>query len=83
MLREWGKAGAGSSFGDFGVVAIEKRLGWIVTYHHKDILTYVGPDEFDSPPDSELAIGLRGRSRRIQDAEELRVIHVEDWRSAG
>ncbi|GAB3965998.1 hypothetical protein GCM10029978_030130 [Actinoallomurus acanthiterrae] len=51
--------------------------------HHNDVLTYVAPDELsgDDEP-SDLAIGLYGRSKRGQDGDELRVVHVEDRRAA-
>src|SRR5262245_49205742 len=79
LLREWGPVHAGSSFGDFGTIELEDGKGWVVTCHHNDILTFVGPDEM-SPGAEDLAIGLYGRSKRGQDAEQLRVLHVEDKR---
>ncbi|HKB36495.1 MAG TPA: hypothetical protein VKD72_08585 [Gemmataceae bacterium] len=79
LLREWGPVHAVSSFGDFGTIELEDGKGWVVTYHHNDILTFVGPDEM-SPDAADLAVGLYGRSKRGQDAEELRVLHVEDKR---
>lgn len=79
LLREWGPVRPGSSFGDFNTIALEAGLGWVVTSHHNDILTFVGPNEADAGAD-DVEIGLLGRSKRGQDAEELRVIHVEDNR---
>lgn len=55
--------------------------GWVVTCHHNDILTLVGPDEVGRDAE-DLAVGLLGRSKRGQDAEGLRVLHVEDKRHA-
>jgi hypothetical protein len=81
LLREWGPVQAGSAAGDFGTIELEAG-GWAVTGHHNDILTYVGPEEFESEDPGDLLVGLLGRSRRAQDAEELRVIHVEDRRPA-
>ena len=52
-----------------------------MTCHHNDILTYVAPDEVDADRASDLIVGLLGRSKRGQDAEELRVVHVEDRRT--
>lgn len=53
--------------------------GWVVTGHHHDVLTYVGPDE---PRDrSEIAVGMLGRSKRHRDGTELGVLHVEDRRT--
>jgi hypothetical protein len=81
LLREWGPVQAGTPAGDFATIKLDAG-GWAVTGHHNDILTYVGPDEFESEEPSDLLVGLLGRSRRAQDAEELRVIHVEDRRPA-
>ncbi|CAL9664337.1 hypothetical protein SUDANB126_07158 [Streptomyces sp. enrichment culture] len=54
--------------------------GWVVTGHHNDVLTYVGPDE---PQDqSQIAVGLFGRSKRHRDGTELHVVHVEDKRGS-
>lgn len=81
LLQRWGLVQAGGPAGDFGVVELEAAPGWVVTGHHPDILTYVGPDEAQpSPEHGDLVIGLVGRSKRHQDAEDLRVVHVEDRR---
>ncbi|HEX8913444.1 MAG TPA: hypothetical protein VF796_13870 [Humisphaera sp.] len=80
ILREWGPVHAGSSAGDFSVIHLSDHPGWVVTSHHNDVLTYVAPDEVGDEP-SDLVIGLTGRSKRGQDAEELRVLHVEDRRA--
>ncbi|WP_129308619.1 hypothetical protein [Streptomyces sp. L2] len=54
--------------------------GWVVTGHHRDVLTYVAPGE---PGDrSQTAVGMYGRGKRDRDGTELRVIHVEDDRDA-
>ncbi|MFI8278228.1 hypothetical protein ACIGBH_25830 [Streptomyces sp. NPDC085929] len=67
---------------DFGVIDLKDVAGWVVTGHHSDVLTYVGPDE---PQDqSHIAVGPFGRSKRHRDGTELHVVHVEDKRgSAG
>ena len=80
LLKEWGPVHAGSSFGDFGTIELEDGRGWVVTCHHNDILTFVGPDEVRHGAE-EVAVGLYGRSKRGRDAEELRVLHVEDKRA--
>lgn len=78
ILREFGPVHAGSSAGDFGVIDPEDVEGWVVTGQHNDVLTYVGPDE---PGDqSQIAVGLCGRSKRHRDGTELNVVHVEDGR---
>jgi hypothetical protein len=81
LLREYGPVHAGSSFGDFSTITLEDGRGSVVTCHHNDILTFVGPDEC-SPDAEDVVVGLLGRSKRGQDAEELRVLHVEDKRHA-
>ncbi|MFJ3205949.1 hypothetical protein [Streptomyces sp. NPDC086989] len=49
--------------------------GWVVTGHHNDVLTYVGPDE---PQDqSQIAVRLFGRSRRQRDGTEPRIAKTE------
>ncbi|WP_030244911.1 hypothetical protein [Streptomyces sp. NRRL S-350] len=80
LLEEFGPVHAGSLAGDFGVIDLKDAEGWIVTGHHNDVLTYVGPDE---PQDqSEIAVGLFGRSKRHRDGTELHVVHVEDKRGS-
>lgn len=79
MLREYGPVHAGSSFGDFGTITLDEGRGWVVSSHHNDILTFVGPDEVD-PNSDDLVVGLLGRCKRGQDSEDLRVVHVEDRR---
>lgn len=80
LLRKSGPVHAGSSAGDFGVIDLEDAEGWVVTGHHNDVLTYVGPDE---PGDrSEIAVGLLGRAKRHRDGTELHVVHVEDKRGS-
>src|SRR5918998_1702225 len=78
LLKEWGPVIVGTLAGDFNVIALQDDPGWVVTSHHPDILTYVGTDEFEggATPD-DMIIGLTGRSKRAQDAEELQVIHTE------
>jgi hypothetical protein len=80
LLQEWGPVGAGTSFGDFSTIALQNGQGWVVTCHHDDILTFVGPDEI-APDSEDVVIGLYGRAKRGQDAEQLHVSHVEDNRT--
>ncbi|MEV6506610.1 hypothetical protein [Streptomyces sp. NPDC051642] len=80
LLRKSGPVHAGSSAGDFGVIDLKDTEGWVVTGHHNDVLTYVGPDE---PGDrSEIAVGLLGRAKRHRDGTELHIVHVEDKRAS-
>jgi hypothetical protein len=78
LLKVFGPVHAGSPAADFGVLRLKDAEGWLVTGDHDDVLTHVGPDE---PHDqSEIAVGLFGRSKRHQDGTELHVVHVEDTR---
>ena len=79
LMREWGPVHAGSPAGDFNTITLPDDPGWVVTCHHNDILTYVGPDEMDGEPE-DVAVGLFGRSKRDQDSQDLQVIHIEDNR---
>ena len=77
LLREWGPVVVGTPAGDFNVVKLQDDPGWVVTSHHPDILTYVGQNDVHGQVPDDMIIGLIGRSRRGQDAEELKVIHTE------
>ena len=79
LMREWGPVHVGSPAGDFNVITLPDGLGWVVTCHHNDILTYVSPVEMEGEP-SDLVVGLYGRSKRHQDSQDLQVIHIEDNR---
>ncbi len=81
LLKEWGPVHTGTPAGDFGIINLPDELGWVVTGHHNDILTFVGPEEVSSEEQNDLVVGLLGRSKRHQDSESLLVIHVEDKRS--
>jgi hypothetical protein len=80
ILSTWGPVHAGSPAGDFALVDLPPDPGWIVTCHHPDILTYVLPGDIEPGTTDDLAIGLAGRSKRDQDARELKVVHLEDNR---
>ena len=78
LMKEWGPVVIATPSADFNVVELRDEPGWVVTCHHPDILNYIGPDEFAgrATPD-DMIIGLLGRSKRGQDAEELEVVHTE------
>lgn len=82
LLAEWGPVHVGSSAGDFSVITLPDGLGWAVTCHHPDVLTWVPPPDEDGPGPAanEVGIGLLGRSLRGRDGEGLEVVHVEDRR---
>ncbi len=87
ILEKWGPVVPGTNLGDFNVVDLEAVSGWIVTYAHPGVVNYVSPSEVEaeqpSDPDApdymfRAAIGLTGREKRRQDAESLKIIHVEE-----
>ena len=80
MMKEWGPVHAGSPAGDFSTITLSDRPGWVVTGHHPDMLTYVGPEEVGEQDPSDLVVGLLGRSKRNQDGEDPQALHVEDRR---
>ncbi len=82
LLKVWGPVQVATPSADFSVIEPAGAPGWIVTCHHRDILTYVSPDEFPSPGPNEIMIGLLGRFKRDRDARDLGIIHVEDKRTA-
>jgi hypothetical protein len=70
LLRKWGPVYAGSPAGDFDVVTLPNKAGWIVTCHHPDILNYLAPEELPKDTDTdekEFVLGLMGRSKRDRD----------------
>ncbi len=83
LMKEWGQVYPGCSAGDFGTIDLDNAPGWVVTSHHNDILTYVGPEEVGAESLSDLVVGLIGRGKRDQDAQQLEIIYVEDKRSPG
>ncbi|MDL4775926.1 MULTISPECIES: hypothetical protein [Thermomonosporaceae] len=85
IMREFGPVAGGTPSGDFGTIDLDAAPGWAVWGHHPDVLTYVAPDEVDVDGEAgvdDLRIGLFGRSKRGQDGDELKVVHVEDKRPA-
>jgi hypothetical protein len=80
LMREWGPVQVGTSAGDFNVIDPVHAPGWVVTSHHNDIMTYVGPDEIGQPNPGDLYVGLFGREKRDRDAHELEIIRVEEKR---
>lgn len=80
LLREWGPVQVGTPSADFSVTALGEGEGWLVHCHHPGIVTYVGPEEGLGSAASEVIVGLLGRVKRHQDAQEQAVVHVEDRR---
>jgi hypothetical protein len=79
LLREWGPVHEEVPDGD-DVVELEDGRGWVVAGPPDHLLNYVAREDAEPDSTSDTMIGLLGRSRRGQDAAELRVIHVEDRR---
>jgi hypothetical protein len=67
----------GGFAGDFGTLSLKDGMGWLVTSHREDVLTYLSPDELESAEKSPLVVGFIGRSKRHLDATEAHVVHVE------
>jgi hypothetical protein len=75
LLTEWGPVHVGSPAGDFNVRSLRDLDGWLVTFDHPDILTYVGPLEVQ-PGSGNVVVGLLGRKKRADDARDLKVIQI-------
>jgi hypothetical protein len=82
IMKQYGPVYPGSPAGDFTVMSSREVAGWVVGSHHRDILTYVGPEEMGAKPSSDAEIGLIGREKRHRDSQELQIIHMEDRRNA-
>ena len=85
LIKKWGPVYIATPSGDFSVITLDQPLGWVVTCHHPDILTYVNKNEvdFDEIKNNreELIVGLLGRSKRDLDSKIPIIIHIEDKRS--
>lgn len=81
LMKEWGPVYIGTPAADFNVIDLAPVPGWIVTCHHQDILTYVSPEELMGAAPNDLLVGLLGRSKRDRDAQELKIIHIENRRA--
>ncbi|NHK29799.1 MAG: hypothetical protein FK730_00510 [Asgard group archaeon] len=82
LLKKWGPVVPGTSAGDFNVIDLDNNPGWVVLYHHPDILNYVSPEEIKKEFSEDLigdqmTIGLFGRKKRHDDAISLKIIHIE------
>lgn len=81
-LKQWGPVKAGTPSNNFGLSALDKSpRGFLVSCHHPDIITYVSQDESKNLgliDGLRLHVGTLGRQKRAQDAQLLKVIHIED-----
>lgn len=78
LMKEWGPVQVATPSADFSVIHLVSVPGWLVTCHHRDILTYVNPDEINRTEPNEVLVGLTGRSKRDQDAQELEILFIAD-----
>lgn len=85
IMKLWGSVVPGTSAGDFSVDVWEDLPGWVVYYHHPDMANYVSPEEFGEESEdqvrNDMIIGLIGRNKRNDDAQSLKIVHVEDKRT--
>lgn len=81
LLARVGPVIPGTPAGDFDPMRLRDGLGWLVSYPHAEMFSYVEASDVPSADDPRLAAGLLGRENRAKDAEELAVAHVEDRRS--
>lgn len=77
LMKEWGPVQVATPSADFNVAELPDGTGWVVTCHHQDINTFVSRDEMASASPPEVFVGLTGRAKRDQDAQELQIIHLE------
>ena len=75
LIAQW-PVHAGSELGDFNVVTLTDVPGWVITYAHPDILTYLAPEEVERVDAPTVVLGLLGRAKRDKDAHEKRIIFV-------
>jgi hypothetical protein len=80
LLKEYGPYHVGTPSADMNVIKLDNFPGWIVIGHHPDILNYVSEEDIGTQIDSDVPIGILGRENRATDAEELKIVHVEDKR---
>ena len=80
LLKEFGPYIVGTGSADMNVIELSNYPGWIVRGHHRDILNYIPKEILKPDSESTLAIGIIGRHNRAQDAEELKIVHIEDKR---
>lgn len=76
ILREHGRVIVGTPSGDFDVIKVSEVHGWIVTGDYPGIMIFVSEEEAGKK-NSDIEVGLIGRTIRANDAKELKVVHVE------
>jgi hypothetical protein len=76
LMTEFGPVAVGGSAGDFGVTALNKTEGWVVSGHGYGMYTYVNPSELDENSPDDTKVGLYGRSKRDKDGLNPNIIHI-------
>ncbi len=71
LLKKWGPAY--SQCGSAG----EITKGWIVESEHEDIMTLIPKSELGEDAETHIVVIL-GRQKRFHDADELKIMHVEE-----
>ena len=79
VLAPYAEEIVGSSMGDFSVLLLEDYPGWIIGSDHPDILNYVAPEDV-SADTNDMLVGLTGRQQRSDDAQQLKIIYIQDQR---
>jgi hypothetical protein len=77
VLKEWGPVVPGTPLGDFDFKIHDNPSGILVTYYEPDILTFLMEDEVEDLG-SPLGGALAARYRRGEDAQTLRIVHIEE-----
>jgi hypothetical protein len=61
VLREHGPVQPSGPAGDFSTIELDPLPGWVVTFDHPDVLTYVAPEDVSQL--SAVVAGLTGRAK--------------------
>lgn len=81
IMKEHGPVHPGSPSGDFSVIPLTKTEGWSVAADYFGLYTYVHPGDLARAAimnPSEMDIGLFGRRKRNQDAQDLKIIFINN-----
>ena len=76
QMKEFGPVNTGGTAGDFSVTHLNQTDGWVVSGHGYGMYTYVNPTEIESKSPTDVEIGIHGRSKRNQDGQNPKIIHV-------
>ena len=76
FMQEFGPVSGGNPAGDFVVTHLNKTEGWSISGHGYGMYTYVHPSELIPVQQTDLNVGLLGRSKRDRDSKTLTIIHI-------